>query len=128
MPREIDRSASQEVTSPNYVGLVKFLLEPFLEEAESLHVDCEHLTSTNKIWLRVAFDTADKGKVFGRGGRNIQAVGTILKTAATNANQSLHLDVYNSDRDKEKSKSQYKKKSRPNRPSRPEHKNNKVII
>ena len=128
MPKEIDRSASQEVSSPNYVGLVKFLLEPFLEEAESLHIHCEHLTSTNKIWLRVAFDTADKGKVFGRGGRNIQAVGTILKTAATNANQSLHLDVYNSDRDKEKSKSQHKKKSRPNRPNRSEHKNSKVII
>ena len=128
MPREIDKSASQEVSSPNYVGLVKFLLEPFLEEAESLHIHCEHLTSTNKIWLRVAFDTADKGKVFGRGGRNIQAVGTILKTAATNANQSLHLDVYNSDRTKEKIQSQYKNKNRPNRPNRPEQKSNKVIL
>lgn len=123
MPRETDKSASQEVSSPDYVGLVKFLIEPFLEETESLHIDCEHLTSSNKVWLRVAFDTADKGKVFGRGGRNIQAVGTILKTAATNANQFLHLDVYNSDRNLAKSKSQYKKRSRPRPPEK-----NKVIL
>ena len=96
MPRENQQSASQEVSSPDYVGLVEFLLKPFLEESESLHVNCESLSSTGKVWLRVAFNTADKGKVFGRGGRNIQAVRTILKTAAVNANQSLHLDIYNS--------------------------------
>ena len=97
----------------------------FLEKAESLHVDCEHLTSNQKVWLRVAFDTEDKGKVFGRGGRNIQAVGTILQTAATNANQLLHLDIYNSDRNKENTKPPHKKKSRPNIV---EKKNNKVIL
>ena len=133
MPREIAKSASQEVSSPDYVGLVKFLLEPFLSEAESLHVHCEHLTSTNKIWLRVAFDTAEKGKVFGRGGRNVQAVSTILKTAAKSANHSLHLDVYNSERTEEQADSPPRRKSRPNRPSpsrpnRPENKNNKIIL
>lgn len=114
MPREIAKSASQEFSSPDYIGLVKFLLEPFLEEAESLQVDCEHINSTNKIWLRVAFDSVDKGKVFGRGGRNIQAVGKILETAAAGANQSLRLDVYNSDR-KKTSKPQHTIKARPRR-------------
>ena len=98
MPREIAKSASQEPSSPDYIGLIEFLLEPFLDEAESIQVDCEYVASTNKIWLRVAFDSADKGKVFGRGGRNIQAVSKILQTAAANANQSLRLDIYNSDR------------------------------
>jgi uncharacterized protein len=116
MPREITQSASHN-SSPDYVGLVKFLLEPFLEESESLSIDCEYLNSSNKIWLRVALNTADKGKVFGRGGRNIQAVSTILKTAATNVNQSLYLDVYNSDRSLASidTKPQYPKKSRPRR-------------
>ena len=103
MPRESEQSTNQEVSSPNYAGLVEFLLKPFLEESESLHINCEALSSTNKVWLRVAFDTADKGKVFGRGGRNIQAIRTILQTAAVNANQSLHLDIYNSDRDSSRS-------------------------
>ena len=115
MPRKSEKSARQEISSPDYVGLVKFLLEPFLEEAESLHVDCEHLASTNKVWLRVAFDSVDKGKVFGRGGRNIQAVGKILQTAANHCNQFLRLDVYNSDRIAPATKPQHKNKARPRR-------------
>lgn len=113
MPREIEQSTSQEKTSPDYVGLVKFLIEPFLEETESLQVDCEYIASNNKVWLRVAFNTADKGKVFGRGGRNIQAVNTILETAAINARQSLYLDVYNSDRNSTKPKLQNSRRNRP---------------
>ncbi len=118
MPREITQSASNEVTSPDYEGLVRFLIEPFLENSQSLHVHCEYLASTSKIWLRVAFDAADKGKVFGRGGRNIQAVGTILKTAALGANQVLHLDVYDRDRANNKSRPPQGKRNRPRRPER----------
>lgn len=113
MLRETTKSASQD-SSPDYIGLVKFLLEPFLEETEFLQADCERVASTNKIWLRVAFDSTDKGKVFGRGGRNIQAVGKILQTAAKNANQSLRLDVYNSDRT-QAAKPQRISKARPRR-------------
>lgn len=118
MPREINQSASSELTSPDYIGLVKFLIEPFLENSTSLRVDCESLASTNKIWLRVAFDSADKGKVFGRGGRNIQAVGVVLKTAAKCANQVLHLDVYNSDRSSGKPRASHSRRERPRRPER----------
>ena len=113
MPREIAKSASGEKASPDYVGLVRFLIEPFLEETESLHIDYEYLASSHKVWLRVAFDTADKGKVFGRGGRNIQAVNTILETAATNANHFLYLDIYNSDRHSSRPKLHNNRKSRP---------------
>lgn len=134
MPREIAKSASQKVSSPDYVGLVRFLLEPFIEDTNSLHIDCEQPTSSNKIWLRVAFEMADKGKVFGRGGRNIQAVSKILTTAASNVNQSLFLDIYNSDRQSEVRRDSpdpatavhtsetteltQKKKSRPRRPQK----------
>ena len=94
MPRETALSASQHYTSPDYVGLVSFLLEPFLEDPKTLSIDCEQVASTKKLWLRVAFESKDKGKVFGRGGRNIQAIRTVLKTAATNVNQSIYLDIY----------------------------------
>ena len=114
MPREIAKSASQESSSPDYVRLVEFLLEPFLDEAESIQVDCEYVASTKKIWLRVAFDSEDKGKVFGRGGRNIQAVSKILQMAAANDERSLRLDVYNSDRP-EPAKPQHISKARPRR-------------
>lgn len=85
---------STKASSPDYVGLVSFLLKPFLDDAQSLHIDCEQIPSTQKIWLRVAFDLTEKGKVFGRGGRNIQAIRTLLETAAANVNQSIYLDIY----------------------------------
>ncbi|MDJ0576790.1 MAG: KH domain-containing protein [Xenococcaceae cyanobacterium MO_234.B1] len=86
---------SKTASSPDYVGLVSFLLKPFLDDPQSLHIDCEQLPSTQKIWLRVAFDITEKGKVFGRGGRNIQAIRTLLKTTAANVDQSIYLDIYN---------------------------------
>ena len=94
MPRETALSASQNNASPDYAGLVSFLLEPFLEDPKTLSIHCEQVASTKKLWLRVAFDTNDKGKVFGRGGRNIKAIRTVLNTAATNVNQQVYLDIY----------------------------------
>lgn len=93
-------SEKKNNTSPDYIGLVQFLIKPFLDDPESLSVDCEEISSTKKVWLRVAFDLNDKGKVFGRGGRNIQAVRTVLNTAATAVGQSIYLDVYTGQEDK----------------------------
>jgi hypothetical protein len=81
-------------TSPNYVGLVQFLVQPFLESPESLSVDCEVSQILNRIWIRIAFNSTDKEKVFGRGGRNIQAIRTVIATAAELAGQSVYLDIY----------------------------------
>lgn len=82
--------------SPNYVGLVKFLVQPFLEFPESLSVDCEMSYALKRAWIRIAFDPTDKGKVFGRGGRNIQAIRTVIAAAAEFAGQSVYLDIYGS--------------------------------
>ena len=81
-------------TSPNYVGLVKFLVQPFLESPESLSVDCEMSQTLNRAWVRIAFNSTDKEKVFGRGGRNIQAIRTVIAAAAELAGQSVYLDIY----------------------------------
>ena len=105
MPNKTSLSATPTITSPDYVGLVKFLLEPFLENPESLEIDCEVLTESKKIWLRVSFDNSEKGRIFGRGGRNIQAIREVLNTAATIAGQSIYLDIYNADEDKPDSSS-----------------------
>lgn len=81
-------------TSPDYPGLVKFLLEPFLESPNSLKVDCEISSNKPKIWIRLAFEGEDKGRVFGRGGRNIQAIRAVIVAAAKLAGQSVYLDIY----------------------------------
>ncbi|NET60385.1 MAG: KH domain-containing protein [Symploca sp. SIO2E6] len=87
------KSTSAEEVSPDYVGLIRFLVEPLLESPASLSIHCE-MSSKARVWIRLAFGGDDKGRVFGRGGRNIQAIRTVLKAAAQAAGQSVHLDIY----------------------------------
>jgi predicted RNA-binding protein YlqC (UPF0109 family) len=84
----------ENIASPDYTGLVRFLLEPLLDSTESLKIDCEQLNHNQRVWIRVAFEASEKGRVYGRGGRNLQAIRTVLETAAIAAGQSLYLDIY----------------------------------
>jgi predicted RNA-binding protein YlqC (UPF0109 family) len=83
-------------SSPNYIGLVKFLIIPFLDSPESLSVDCEISHTLKRAWIRIAFDNMDKGRVFGRGGRNIQAIRMVIAASAELAGQTAYLDIYGS--------------------------------
>lgn len=93
---EANTPSPSESTSPDYEGLVRFLIEPFLEIPEALHVNCEQANHSKRVWLRVAFEERERGRVWGRGGRNIQAIRTLLEAAARGANQSVYLDIYGS--------------------------------
>ena len=86
--------AQHQSASPNYAGLVEFLIGPFLESPGSLRVDCELHPRQSRVWVRLAFEDPDKGRVYGRGGRNIQAIRTTLEAMAQTAGQSLYLDIY----------------------------------
>ncbi|WP_323713085.1 KH domain-containing protein [Gloeocapsopsis dulcis] len=97
MPQQTSRISSSQVDNPDYTKLVKFLIQPFLENPDSLRVDCEVSQSSRKVWLRVAFESEDKGKVYGRGGRNIQAIRTVIAAAGAIAEQSVYLDIYGGD-------------------------------
>lgn len=89
-------TTNQKNTNIDYAKLVRFLIEPFLESADSLSVDCEVSQSTARVWIRIAFEGEDKGRVFGRGGRNIQAIRTVIAAAAALSGYSVHLDIYGS--------------------------------
>ncbi len=84
----------QPTTSPDYSALVRFLVEPFLLSREGLKLDCEISQAGSRVWLRLALAEEDKGRLFGRWGKNIQAVRTVLKMAATHAGQSVNLEIY----------------------------------
>ncbi|MBF2003772.1 MAG: KH domain-containing protein [Synechococcales cyanobacterium C42_A2020_086] len=86
-------SSQPATSSPDYKGLVNFLVQPFLDSPESLRVDCE-LLRTSRVLIRVAFEGEDKGRVFGRGGRNIQAVRTVIQAVAQAAGHSAYLEVF----------------------------------
>ncbi len=91
---------------PDYEQLVKFLFQPFLTATEALRVDCEYTLDRRRVLIRVAVADSDQGTAFGRGGRNIQAIRTVLQ--AVTVDRSIHLDVYGSnsgqrERDSERS-------------------------
>lgn len=86
----------QSSANPDYAGLVKFLVQPFLEATDSLKVDCEVAPRTRRVLIRLAFEGEDKGRVFGRGGRNIQAIRTALQAVAQTAGYSAHLEIFGS--------------------------------
>lgn len=96
VPQPLNKPGKQtQASSPDYVGLVRFLVQPFLESKDSLSVDCE-ISGVGRAWIRLAFEGADKGRVFGRGGRNIQAIRTVIEAAASQAGHSVYLDIYGS--------------------------------
>lgn len=89
-----DTVKSSAIAAPDYTKLIKFLVEPFLESPAALKVDCEISPRTSKVLVRVAFEGEDKGRVFGRGGRNIQAIRTVLQAIAQSSGHTIHLDVF----------------------------------
>ena len=90
-------SFASQASSPNYTGLISFLLKPFLAPTDSVLIHSEQVNPQTRIWLRVAVNSEDKGRVFGRGGRNIQAIRTLLQTAAAAAGQNIFLDVFDAE-------------------------------
>ncbi|MDX2271641.1 MAG: KH domain-containing protein [Cyanobacteriota bacterium] len=80
--------------TPDYAALTRLLLEPLVEDLTTLTVDREITCGGSKIWLRVAFDPKDKGRVLGRGGRTLQAIRQLLAAAAQMVQQQVHLDLY----------------------------------
>ena len=94
MPNKTELSDDRTATSNDYEKLVRFVIEPFLANPQTLCVHSEVNKSNGKIWLRVAFDKSDRGKVFGRGGRTIQAIRTTIQTSALAHGESVFLDIY----------------------------------
>lgn len=84
----------QTVATPNYRELAVFLIQPLLDTPEKPVISSETTLGGRKVRLRVAFAPTDKGRVFGRGGRTINAIRTVLECAARAANQDVNLEVY----------------------------------
>ena len=98
MPKPRVLAAPPVSRGPNYSELVQFLIKPLLESPTDLSVDCEQANNKQRVWIRLAIQSTDKGRVFGRGGRNLQAVRAVLETAAANVGQTLYLDLYDAER------------------------------
>ncbi|HEY9888939.1 MAG TPA: KH domain-containing protein [Candidatus Obscuribacterales bacterium] len=82
------------VTQPDYGGLVRYLMQPFLDSPQMLKTNVEVAGDSRRALVRVAFAPEDRGRMFGRGGRNIQAIRAVLEATAALHGQRVSLDVY----------------------------------
>ncbi|MEL6553633.1 MAG: KH domain-containing protein [Cyanobacteria bacterium J06621_11] len=79
----------------DYEALARFLMSPFLDKPEALKFHSESLAGGKKLWLRAAFDEdEDKGRIFGRGGRNIKAIRKAVMAAGKLEGQTVNLNVF----------------------------------
>jgi predicted RNA-binding protein YlqC (UPF0109 family) len=103
---------------PDYIALVRFLIEPLLNNPSALSLDCEKNSTGDRLRIRIAFDAADKGRILGRNGRTIQAIRAVITTTAQSASQVVQLDVYDPNPDKSASRDEPHSYSH-DRPQRP---------
>lgn len=90
-----DQDTKAPTTSEEYEALARFLMNPFLDQPDLLKFHSETLAGGKKLWLRAAFsEDEDKGRVFGRGGRNIKAVRSVLMAAANRSDMIVNLSVF----------------------------------
>ena len=113
MVKSTDTSNLSYSVRPNYLKLIGFLIKPLLDFPDSLRVDCEEISSTQRVWIRLAVDEGDKGRIYGRGGRNIQAIQAVLAIAAKQVGQTLYLEIY--EEQEENNRSSYYRRSESNR-------------
>ncbi len=83
--------------NPRYDKLVSFLLRPLLSEPEELRIDCEYLPAHARVWVRIAFQQADREQLLNGSSRHLYAIKTVISAAARVAGQSVYLDIYGSE-------------------------------
>jgi uncharacterized protein len=89
-----EQSLSQHL---QYDKLVAFLLKPLLDAPEDLRINCEYLPAHARVWVRVAFQAADREKLLDGSSRHLYAIKTVVSAAARIAGQSVYLDIYGSE-------------------------------
>lgn len=71
--------------------LVSTIAKSLVEHPESVNVSEEKTNGTTVIQLKVASE--DMGKVIGKQGRIAKAIRTVVKAAATKANQKVVVEI-----------------------------------
>jgi len=90
-----DIEKTEQSSGVDYEAIAHFLMAPFLDNPAALKFHVETLAGGKKLWLRAAFDeTEDKGRIFGRGGRNINAIRTVVAAAAKLSEMTVNLSVF----------------------------------
>ena len=118
-----DQAIADSAPLLDYPALARFLLEPLIDLPEDLHISSEVTAHNKKVSLRVSLGQADRGRAFGRGGRNIRAIRTIIRAAGKNVGQNVSLEIIGGESDGQVNRGKPKpRKAGEPRPSRPKPK------
>lgn len=79
---------------PDYPALLRFFLEPLLDSPDALTIDCEHVASRGRTWIRIALAPTDRGRAYGREGHTLQAMQTLVARVGTLAGQQVSLELF----------------------------------
>ncbi len=78
----------------NYNALLETIFQPLLSQPEAFRFDVERNGQGDRYWVRISFADVDRGRVYGKSGRTIQAIRAVFATAAQASGQQFYLDVY----------------------------------
>ena len=114
-------SNSTSVQIPEYRALVRFLLEPFLDYPENLAISCETFAKGTRFWLRISMNESDRGRAYGRGGRNIQSIRQVLEGVGKASGHVISVEIHEDTPRVRPSSSRSDSSERP-KPARPQPK------
>lgn len=121
-PASLENSEATNAPLLDYSALARFLLAPLIDISDDLKITSE-VTAQNKVSLQVSLGKADRGRAFGRGGRNIRAIRTILRAAGKNVGQTVSLEIVGDEGDGQGNRAKPKpRKAGEPRPSKPKPK------
>ncbi|MEY2977780.1 MAG: KH domain-containing protein [Prochlorotrichaceae cyanobacterium] len=78
----------------DYTALVHLILDPLIGDPQLLKLDQEILVGGERVLIRIALEGGDRGRILGRGGRNIHALRHVLHAAGNLSGQQIHLEFF----------------------------------
>ncbi len=76
----------------DYKGLVEYIIKTMAEEPEGISIEA-HDRHRGAVSLKIKMAERDMGKLIGRGGRNIEAIRTLVRVASLRERRKVFVDL-----------------------------------
>ncbi|HVC22501.1 MAG TPA: KH domain-containing protein [Candidatus Dormibacteraeota bacterium] len=76
---------------PDYGELVRYMVQQMVSQPEAIEVDVEQ--GSHRVTVRIKTAPEDLGKLIGRGGRHIEAVRMVVRSASLRPRDRVYIEV-----------------------------------
>ena len=76
---------------PDYGELVRYMVQQMVSQPEAIEVDVEQ--GSHRVTVRIKTAPEDLGKLIGRGGRHIEAVQMVVRSASLRPRDRVYIEV-----------------------------------